>query len=397
VRVLDGDQPGHAVLLFDRQVESQTLRLAFKHIGQGAYLWPEGSLQRSPYFFDAERVQTPRGVGFQVGPEVVNHLLEDDHIEAASEDGLLTESGFWGAVTPSLSMIRREGSPSILVSGPAHVAAPPAPAAPLPAFQSTVQREVREAPAPPPAPPTPKAPEPQSKPIEKSGPSRRSALPILPLAAVGALALAALAALAFSPGLRCSLLGVSCAPKGDTDPSVAAAEKAFACAAAGPACAVEGCFADYLRSFPDAPRAGEARSRAAQAKAECFSSPAPKPIPPFPVPPPQPPAATLADGVYRASASAVAGCGVASDFPHVSVCGGVVTWKHQAQGASWQWRGSIRSNGEISAAVAGGAGYEATGNLVGGGGEIKMSYPGCRAPVTLKITGQLSSGCEQKR
>jgi len=62
VRVLDGEQPGYAVLVFDKQIDSPSLRLAIKsfQVGQGAYLGPSGAWDRSPHFFTAARVETPR-------------------------------------------------------------------------------------------------------------------------------------------------------------------------------------------------------------------------------------------------------------------------------------------------------------------------------------------------
>ncbi|MGP7984495.1 hypothetical protein, partial [Rhodoblastus sp.] len=103
MRVLDGEQPGYAVLVFDEQIDSPSLRLAIKsfQVGQGGYLGPSGAWDRSPHFFTAARVKTPRGgFGYRVGPEVVNYLLEDDHIEASTDDGLLREDGYWANATP---------------------------------------------------------------------------------------------------------------------------------------------------------------------------------------------------------------------------------------------------------------------------------------------------------
>jgi hypothetical protein len=399
VRVLDGDRPGHAVLLFDKQVESPSLRLAIKslQVGQGSYLGPEGSFSRTPHYFIAERVETPKGPGYRVGPEMVDHLLEDDQIEAISDDAQLTESGFWGAVTPSLSLMPGSGRKHIISGAGAPVVSRPAPVS-----LSAPPRSTSDAPEPAPqssAKPPPKAPEPELE--RKTYEGGRKKPPLLAIA-VGAAALAAaVAAVALVPALRCALLGAGCPEKVD-DPSAAIANSAFACARSTRACVVEACFTEYLSKFPDAPRAGEARARVAQAKAECLAQrqPVQEPhsnpnSPSTPVEPPQAPA--LGDGVYGASGSAVPACGVRADpFMLVTVCGGSVTWRHQAQNAAWQWRGSIRSDGSVDASVAGGAGYSATGSLGGGTGEIRMTYPSCGSPVILKLKGQRSSGCAQR-
>lgn len=394
MRVLDGDQPGHAVLLFDKPVESPALRLAIKslQVGQGSYLGPGGSFSRTPHYFIAERVETPKGPGYRVGPEMVDHLLEDDQIEAMSDDAQLTESGFWGAVTPSLSKMPGGGRRHIisgvsapLVSPPAAPVSPPAP--------PPITTKAPEA-----APPQPAKPrsEPPQEEAQRRDDGERKKPPVLAIAiGVGAL-MAAIAVVALVPPLRCAVLGVGCPAKVD-DPSVAIANNAFACAGSTAACVVEACFTDYLSKFPDAPRAGEARARVAQAKTECLAhqhQPAQDTHPPANV---NPPASPLADGVYGASASAVPACGVRADpFMLVTVCGGSVTWRHQAQNAAWQWRGSIQSDGGVDASVAGGAGYSATGSVGGGGGEIRMTYPGCGAPVVLKLKGQRSTGCAER-
>jgi hypothetical protein len=401
VRVLDGDRPGYAVLLFDKRVESPSLRLAIKslQVGQGSYLGPEGSFSRAPHFFVAERVVTPKGPGYRVGPEMVDYLLEDDQIEATSDDAQLTESGFWGAVTPSLSMMPGGGRKHILSGAGAPPVTPP------PSFTLSAPPPItKDAPESAPlhsAKPRSKAPEPG--PERKTDQGGRKKPPLLAIA-IGAAALsAAIAAAALVPGLRCSLLRVGCPAKVD-DPSVEIGDSAFACAGSTTACVVEACFTEYLSRFPDAPRAGEARARVAQGKAECLaqhrpakdsrSSPS---LPSSPVEQPRAPVPALAEGVYGASASAVPACGIRADpFMLVTVCGGSVTWRHQAQTATWQWRGSIRSDGGVDASVAGGAGYSATGSLGGGTGEIRMTYPGCGSPVILKLKGQRSSGCAQR-
>ncbi|ARN81126.1 hypothetical protein [Methylocystis bryophila] len=393
MRVLDGDQPGHAVLLFDKSVESPSLRLAIKslQVGQGSYLEPGGSFSRTPHYFVAERVDTPKGPGYRVGPEMVDHLLEDDQIEVMSDDAELSESGFWGAVTPSLSKMPGGGRRHIISSAGAPLVSPPA----APVKASTLPPITTKAPEPATVQPEKPRSEPPREEAEHNDDGERKKLPMLAIAiGVGALA-TVIAAIALVPPLRCAVFGVGCKP-GD-DLSVATANNAFDCASTTAACVVEACFTDYLSKFPNAPRAGEARARVAQAKAECLAQQRQPVQDSHPHSNVNPPASALADGVYGASASAVPACGVRADpFMLVTVCGGSVTWRHQAQNATWQWRGSIQSDGGVDASVAGGAGYSATGSVGGGAGEIRMTYPGCGSSVIIKLKGQRSTGCAER-
>ena len=454
VRVIDGEQPGYAVLVFDKQVDSQSLRLAIKsfQVGQGAYLGPGGTWNRSPHFFTTARVEAPKGgFGYQVGPEIVNYLLEDDHIEASSDDGLLREDGFWANAIP-LMMPDGARPTTFVASPPVQDAAPPLSPAPRPLPPASPQPSLSPTP-PPPSPPPPFRRE-----------ARKPPRWILPAAA--AVVLLPLAVVALVPGLRCSVFGSGCASRpGPADEAELAAAKrarncaagkeaaadscsaeagcfapyrgqfphgaslaeieglsarlakscamdaenqlfasAKQCAAGATACVVETCFTEYLKTHANGVHASEARDDIARAKQACLnpqrkSEPERPPESQEPVPG----SAPLSDGEYLADARAVPSCGVQKQRPHVFVCSGKINWVHEAPLAPdlppvpMQWVGTIDGNGAVSASVRGSSSYVATARISETDRKVDMHYPGCASQVSLTISRQLSAGCSQSR
>ncbi len=457
VRVLDGEQPGYAVLVFDKQIDSPSLRLAIKsfQVGQGAYLGPSGAWDRSPHFFTAARVKTPRGgFGYRVGPEVVNYLLEDDHIEASTDDGLLREDGYWANATP-LMMTPGGARPHTFVASSTPAAhAPPAPYSP-----PSAPSQPLSSPASPPPPPSPRPP------IRRE--SRKTPGWLPPAAA--AVVLLPLIVVALVPSLRCSVFGLGCEAPSDQDNDAeraaakrardcAAGEEAVAdscaaeatcfapyreqfphgvslaqieglaarfaqscaavaenqlfasakqCASRANACVVETCFAQYLGGHANGAHAAEARAEIAQARRACLNPPpkrAPEPRPPVVNTEPTPGPAPLKDGEYLAEARAVSECGVQKQRSlRVFVCSGKISWTHEAPLAPNQpprplkWEGFISGDGALQASVGGSLSYKATGQISDTARNIDMRYPDCVSPVTLTISRQLSTGCSQSR
>lgn len=450
VRVLDGEQPGYAVLVFDKQIDSPSLRLAIKsfQVGQGAYLGPSGAWDRSPHFFTAARVETPKGgFGYRVGPEVVNYLLEDDHIEASSDDGLLREDGYWANATPL--MMPGGARPHTFVASTAD--APSAPSAPVP--PSVAPPQPSSSPASPPAPPP--------------NPRESWQLPDWLPSAAAAAVLLTVAIVALVPSLRCSVFGSGCAAPSESDEAERGAAKrardcavekeaaadscsaeaacfspyrgqfphgaslaqieevaarvaqscqtlgenqifasAKQCAAGATTCVVETCYAEYLRTYANGGHAGEARADIARAKQACLNAQQRRKSEADETREHQERAvgpAPLLDGEYAADAIAVSACGVQRQRPHVFVCSSKIWWVHEAPLAPGQpsrplkWEGSISDDGSLQASVGGSSSYVATARIADADRKVEMRYPGCASPVTLSIRHQLSAGCSEAR
>jgi hypothetical protein len=301
VRVLEGGQPGYAVLVFDKPIESAALRVAVRsmQVGQGAFLGPNGSFEREPHYFDAVRVVGPRGgFGYQVGPEIVNHLRENDQIEVSAEDGAVAESGYWENAVPLLPG-GRGAAPTLMGVAPAPGLASSGPAAPRAGTPSGPAPGPK--PEPPPKPPQrAEAQEPPDvvDPLALEAERRRRRTRGM-AAAVGAAVLALAAggawALYQSADLRCAVLRRDCPPAPPPAPTpppikpiftpepprpapdAEAIRLARACdadkSAARLYCEEEAeCFEPYRHSFPSGPSLGEIDGLAQRAAAACASA-----------------------------------------------------------------------------------------------------------------------------
>ncbi|WP_026606808.1 hypothetical protein [Methylocapsa acidiphila] len=293
MRVFEGGQPGYAILVFDREMESPSLSLAVRsmQVAQGAYLGPSGAFEREPHYFNAVRVAAPKGgFGYQVGPDVVNHLMEDDQIEVSAEDVGLVETGYWANATP------------LMTSGRAATLTLLAGARSPPLVSQPAARGADETPKPEPKPPTGQAApqkadeikiddqtlerEAEAKAEQKDG---REAAPRERWRwyAAGGLALilaAAAGGLTLSRDLRCSILVRDCPPPAipKLDPAhqpvepedKEAARQAQECdsseTAAGLVCDEDmACFEPYRRRFPQGPARAELEGLANKAAAAC--------------------------------------------------------------------------------------------------------------------------------
>jgi hypothetical protein len=269
LRVLDDDRAGFALLVFSAKLDQPTLSLSIWSFRENAFLGPDGKWQRTAHYYGVDRIgDSARGTEYRAGPDIVNHLLEHDHILVATQDGSIKEETLWENAIPQLPGTAPEHAmyrPEVVKSETKPVAkpAPRAEAEPPPALPA--------APVPPPIEPTPPpraetrpAPRPEPKPMPEPDvvrvpPSRPAWLKFLPLAAIPVLLLAAFA----FPQVRCKLLGTSC-PDLLTPAMVCAAERD---GAAKP-CEVKACFDSYLASTAPkdvAPKASTVMDHADQA------------------------------------------------------------------------------------------------------------------------------------
>lgn len=376
VRVLDGERPGYAILVFDEPIAGSTLRLAIRslQVHQGAYVGPSGSFGKLPYYFDTQRVTTDDGVeGFRVGPEIVNHLLEYDQIEARSEDGALCAQGVWENATPSMR-----------TQGAAHIGIPTTTLSAAAPERPPVTPPASDEPAASPQPPRPTSGgESQRKSVAPAPtPSRRLPL-LIGLAALGLLALVA----ALVPAVRCGLFKIDCVEVPHRDDATQRLVDARACAAANP-CVADACFQKYLGEADEAGKSA-ARAEIVRAKEACAPPP---PRPPVPAQSPEQAPSDVPDGQYNARARA--GCGAKAQTVIIAVKAGHVSWTHRAPIAEnaapidIPWRGTIDSRGAIAASFNNSSGYSATGRYADTEREVAMRYPGCAAPVVMTIMGR---------
>jgi hypothetical protein len=289
LRVFEGGQPGYAILVFDQDVDNPSLRLAVRsiHVGAGAYLGANGAFERVAHYFTAVRVTAPKGgFGYQVGPEIVNHLMEDDQIEISVEESGLVETGYWANATPLMTGARGP-TPTLLAGGQP----PPLVSQLMPGETPAGKKSsesVADTPGGDPKKPDEKAEKPDEQQSQKDPPTppdRRLWWALGALALIGA---AAAGALALSPDLRCSVLSRDCkAPKPEPKPEpkpqpaepddAEAARQARDCdaqkTAAGLICDAEtACFEPYRRHFPQGPARPEIDRLAAKAAATCSAA-----------------------------------------------------------------------------------------------------------------------------
>ncbi len=415
LRVLD-DDPGFAVLRFDKQMNAAQLEISVLSLSEEdkGYLGPGGQWRKTPHFFVAERLDPERGwSSYRVGPEVVNYLEEHTRIEIATRSGDLRETTIWQNAVPQMSpggAVYAFQSPSNASSSIAAASAP--------------SRELGETRtggpgAPPPPPPPPPPPSPTSKAVGRG--MWRIAAP---------LALLALVAGVLSSSLPCALLGLGCPPDGGLAKAIRCANEALP----GNPCAVETCFIDYRRS---ATPTGEAASLIERGRAGCAPAPVKSPDKKQgyadakacvdrqpcvaeacfqnyrsmdlsaaeqaqvsreiaaakgrcqPTAPNPSGGGFNFDGVYSAYASP--GCGAPGQNVTVTITGGAISFRHNmplvpgGPAVTGGWEGSIGPDGDIRASVAGLSGFTASGRL--SSGQIMLRGATCRSgeAVTLHI------------
>jgi hypothetical protein len=98
-------QPGHALLVFNRDVDAGSLKLAIQNRMSRKYLGPSvGKANWSParsHFFDAALVSCSDGVTvFKIGPEAASFIPDEASIEFTSEDNAICENAVWSGILP---------------------------------------------------------------------------------------------------------------------------------------------------------------------------------------------------------------------------------------------------------------------------------------------------------
>jgi len=226
LRVLEDERLGYAILEFDAALAAPDLSISIRsRLRQGAYLGPGGQWQRLPHYFPAQRVDGDASrTRYRVGPDIVNHMMEFDRVEVATEDKSLREETEWENAVPEISA--RSVHTLYVASGPSEREPQPAAGA-----EPSVAPSLPPPPEPEAAPPEPP---PASKPAEPAAalpmpaatqPDAPPAPPPSPrpmppwLAAVLALVLLVVGVQSWL--LRCQLFGLACTWQHEPAPPVA--------------------------------------------------------------------------------------------------------------------------------------------------------------------------------
>lgn len=98
-------QPGYALLVFSRDLDVGSLKLAIQNRMSRKYLGPSvGKANWSParsHFFDAIWVSCSDGeTVFKIGPEAASFIPDETSVEFTSEDNTISEHAIWSGILP---------------------------------------------------------------------------------------------------------------------------------------------------------------------------------------------------------------------------------------------------------------------------------------------------------
>jgi hypothetical protein len=109
-------QPGYALLVFNRDLDVGSLKLAIQNRMSRKYLGPSvGKANWSParsHFFDAALVSCSDGeTTFKIGPEVASFIPDEASIEFTSEDNAICEHTVWRGILHPLAWTASDAIP----------------------------------------------------------------------------------------------------------------------------------------------------------------------------------------------------------------------------------------------------------------------------------------------
>lgn len=146
------------------------------------------------------------------------------------------------------------------------------------------------------------------------------------------------------------------------------------CVASASTCAAQGCYSNYLgEADVSALHRTEALGLLQDAESKCGAASL----------------SSLADGRYLGRSGR--GCGAKAESIPLEIRKGEISWRHELNGISYQWRGWINSSGAIEAYVGMGAGYAAVGQFGDGERNVTMQYPQCDSPISMQIINKLTN------
>jgi hypothetical protein len=112
LRVKGSDRPGFAILEFDGVIDAQELLFSLQSMisRNGLYLTNDGNWEKTPRFFKAVRLTSDSGTtSFGVGPDIVNHVADQDTIKIVASDNSVSAETVWENGTPELQGSPRTG------------------------------------------------------------------------------------------------------------------------------------------------------------------------------------------------------------------------------------------------------------------------------------------------
>jgi hypothetical protein len=294
LRILDDDLPGYAQLVFNGSsplLQKPTLDLSVRSPREKAYLGDDGRWQSAPVYFTATRLGgNAEQATFRVGPEIVNHMLEQDAVEFGTADGALQVETVWENAIPQMADRRNlllahpegaaeglrggRGKSGVVVTEPAVEKETPPPQKIEPPAEPVVAKAPEPPPAPPPTPPTPPpvAP-PVTPPVTPPPPT--VAKPFWTRPVVLGAALIGLLWLAAIVGLIWHFSG-SNQPPAQTAKEIEEGvfRAAQLCANGQQRCATPGCYSEYLTKYGSSgSHVLEAKAAADHVAAECAPPP----------------------------------------------------------------------------------------------------------------------------
>lgn len=146
------------------------------------------------------------------------------------------------------------------------------------------------------------------------------------------------------------------------------------CVVAASECGARNCYSGYLAEFgASGVHKAEAQLLQERAEQKCRANAL----------------STLADGRYLARSRG--GCGAKPDSVTVEIQRGAISWRHDFQGISFNWSGTIDSDGVIEAAVGNSSEYRAAGRYNEADREVAMRYPRCESRISMQIINKIAN------
>ncbi len=139
-------------------------------------------------------------------------------------------------------------------------------------------------------------------------------------------------------------------------------------------CGARSCYSGYLAEFGSSgAHKTEAQASRERAEQKCRANAL----------------SATADGRYLARSRG--GCGAKPDSVTVEINHGAISWRHEFQGISFNWSGTIDSGGVIEAAVGNSSAYSAAGRYSETDRGVAMKYPRCEGGISMQIINKISN------
>ncbi len=115
LRIKEGDRPGFAVFEFDGAMAAGEISFSLQSLASrnGLFLSKDGAWEKTPYYFKAKQLPSVGGTThYLVGPEVVNHVRNQDTVEIApppNQPAFAAAEMTWENAAPEIQAGPRNG------------------------------------------------------------------------------------------------------------------------------------------------------------------------------------------------------------------------------------------------------------------------------------------------